>query len=114
MRRVSREQQIRNEGDISDFGINLSSNDGEKPKPSPLITLSPNPTSDEVVLHIKDVQYHEGTVLMYNMSGQKVAQQKISHGEKLDIRNLNSGQYIIQYNPDNRPGYYLTTNLVKK
>ena len=99
---------------ISDFGINLSSNDGEKPKPSPLITLSPNPTSDEVVLHIKDVQYHEGTVLMYNMSGQKVAQQKISHGEKLDIRNLNSGQYIIQYNPDNRPGYYLTTNLVKK
>lgn len=99
---------------ISDFGINLSSEDENIVDPSPLMTVSPNPASDDVTLYITDEKYRQGTVRMYNLAGQNVVQQKISHGESLNIRDLPVGTYIVQFSPDSRPGYFLTTKLVKE
>lgn len=99
---------------ISDFGINLSSEDIKENIPAPLITLFPNPASDNVVLHIMDENYRQGKVQVYNLSGNLVLQQKITHGETLDVCSLPAGTYIVQYSPDSRPGYFLTTKLVRK
>lgn len=98
---------------ISDFGINLSSDDEKTKSPIPLMTLSPNPALDASLLHITDEQYNTGTAYIYNLTGQKVLSQKITSGEILDTKALPTGQYIVQYAPDSRPGYFLTSKLVK-
>lgn len=99
---------------ISDFGINLSSNDINTIVPTSLMTISPNPATIEITLHITDEKYHQGKVEIYTLTGEKVLQQKISHGETLDVHNLLPGTYIVQFSPDSRPGYFLTTKLVKE
>lgn len=99
---------------ISDFGINLSSEDENIVDPVPLMTVSPNPASDDVTIYITDEKYRQGTVRMYNVAGQNVVQQKISHGESLNVRDLPAGTYIVQFCPDSRPGYFLTTKLLKE
>jgi hypothetical protein len=98
---------------ISDFGINLSSDDEKAQNQIPLMTLSPNPASDDVALYITEEQYYHGTVYIYNLAGQIVFSQKITSGEIMDTRALPPGQYIVQYLPDSHPGYFLTTKLVK-
>jgi hypothetical protein len=99
---------------ISDFGINLSSADENISTPTPLLTVSPNPASDNVTLDISDEKYQQGTVHIYTLTGEIVFKQKINHGEPFDIGFLHAGSYIIQYSPDNRPGYFLTTKLIRK
>ncbi|MFZ1703931.1 MAG: T9SS type A sorting domain-containing protein [Saprospiraceae bacterium] len=98
---------------ISDFGINLSSEDQGLTPSKPLITLTPNPAGDDVSIYITDHQYHKGTTFIYDVSGQLVQQAKIRHGDKLEIRSLKPGTYIVQYAPESRPGYFLTGKLVK-
>lgn len=98
----------------SDFGFSLSSAKDENFAPAPLMTVSPNPASDDITMHITDEKCRQGTVRMYNVAGQNVVQQKISHGESLNIRDLPAGTYIVQFSPDSRPGYFLTTKLVKE
>lgn len=99
---------------ISDFGINLSSEDENFVDPTPLLTVSPNPASDDISLYITDEKYRQGIVQIYNLTGQTMLQQIISHGETLNVRDLAAGSYIVQFSPDSRPGYFLTTKLVKE
>ena len=98
---------------LSDLGIDFSSGNSGFISPKPLLTLSPNPAKDETLLHIGNEKYGAGTAYIYNLTGQIVFSQKISDGDTLDTRALAPGQYIVQYAPDSRPGYFLTTKLVK-
>ncbi|MFZ1705614.1 MAG: T9SS type A sorting domain-containing protein [Saprospiraceae bacterium] len=98
---------------ISDFGINLSSEDQGLTPSKPLITLTPNPAGDDVSIYITDHQYHKGTAYIYDVSGQLVQQKKVQHGDKMDVGSLAPGTYIVQYAPESRPGYFLTGKLVK-
>ncbi|MFZ1703929.1 MAG: T9SS type A sorting domain-containing protein [Saprospiraceae bacterium] len=99
---------------ISDFGINLSTDENENIKPSPLMILSPNPAIDRVHLDIKDQQYHRGMAYIYDKNGRLMFHQKTAHGEEIEVGKLPSGTYIVHYNPDNRPDYFLTAKLVKR
>src|SRR5690606_38606213 len=99
---------------ISDFGISISTDDEEKAILSDvLLSVSPNPVSELLTIHVTDVRYHTGTAYIYDMQGKLMSQQKVSHGENLQVSLLNNGPYIMHYNPDVRPGYFLTAIFIK-
>lgn len=98
---------------ISDFGIKLSSTEPNKIKPLPLLSIFPNPSSNEVIFDISDNRFRTGTTYIYDVYGRLICQYKINDGDKMDVSNLISGKYIIHYQPDSRPEYFLTTKLIK-
>jgi hypothetical protein len=98
---------------ISDFGINLSSEDMDFTPPKPLLTVSPNPAADHIVLSVKDETYTKGVVSIRDIDGKIVLSQSCQTGEQIDVHHVPSGTYIVLFNPESRPDYFLTTKLVK-
>lgn len=98
---------------ISDFGISLSSEDTDFTPPKPLLTVSPNPAADHIILSVKDETYTKGVVSIHDIDGKIVLSQSCQTGEKIDVHHLPSGTYIVLFNPESRPEYFLTTKLVK-
>ncbi|MFZ1705612.1 MAG: T9SS type A sorting domain-containing protein [Saprospiraceae bacterium] len=98
---------------LSDLGINLSSKNQDYSLNRAKLVLTPNPCHDEITFRIMDEKFTTGDLFMYNLSGQLVLQQKISHEETMLVRDLPQGSYIVQFSPDNQPGYFLTTKMVK-
>ncbi|MFZ1704940.1 MAG: T9SS type A sorting domain-containing protein [Saprospiraceae bacterium] len=98
---------------ISDFGINLNTEDNTTNIPVPLMTLSPNPASDRMLLEITDEKYRSGIAGIYDVQGNLLMQQKVNHGEYVDVYSLKKGSYILHFNPDARKGYFLTSKFVK-
>jgi hypothetical protein len=98
---------------ISDFGINLSSEDTDFTPPKPLLTVSPNPATDHIILSVKDETYTKGVVSIRDIDGRTILSQTCQTGEQIDVHHLPSGTYIVLFNPESRPEYFLTTKLVK-
>lgn len=98
---------------ISDFGINLSSEDTDFTPPKPLLMVSPNPAADHIVLSVKDETYTKGVVSIRDIDGRTILSQSCQIGEQIDVHHLPSGTYIVMFNPESRPEYFLTTKLVK-
>jgi hypothetical protein len=98
---------------ISDFSISLSSEDTDFTPPKPLLTVSPNPAADHILLSVKDETYTKGVVSIRDIDGKIVLSQSCQTGEQIDVHHVPSGTYIVLFNPESRPDYFLTTKLVK-
>lgn len=99
---------------LSDLGIDFSSHSLDYIQPVSLLSLSPNPATNEVRLNVSDDQYLQGTVYIFSMKGEMLFKQKILSGDLLDVSSFPPGSYMVQFNPESRPEYFLTTKLVKQ
>jgi hypothetical protein len=98
---------------ISDFGISLSSENTNITPPKPLLVLSPNPATDQMVLTVQDASYAKGHLEIRDINGSIILSQSCMTGDKIDIQHISSGTYIVLFNPDSRPEYFLTTKFIK-
>jgi hypothetical protein len=91
--------------DLIEAVILLSNEDQNASK----FTISPNPSSDFISIGTKDLA--EGTIVIYNVLGEKLLQQYINSNEtKIDTSSLNSGVYLVNVKAE---GIITTKKFVK-
>lgn len=76
---------------------------------SPEITAFPNPTSESI--EFKTNQTLSGEIVrIFNLTGQKILEQKLTETNRLDLSSLSDGSYLIRF--DNAK--FKTFNIIKK
>jgi len=57
------------------------------------MSLYPNPANEK--LYLKNSNYNNATILIFDLQGKKVLDRKVD-SESIDISNLNKGIYVIK------------------
>jgi hypothetical protein len=60
---------------------------------SEAMSLYPNPANEK--LYLKNSNYNNATILIFDLQGKKVLDRKVD-SESIDISNLNKGIYVIK------------------
>ncbi len=61
-----------------------------------LISISPNPTTDELIIHRKKISDHS-KIQILNFTGQVLYEKTNFNGETIDTRQLSNGIYLLKY-----------------
>lgn len=69
----------------------------ESERPSPMLSVFPNPASDKV--YVEGISPHEGNLLLYDLTGKQVKFNalKIDSHYEVDVSTLPAGAYFIQW-----------------
>ena len=98
---------------ISDFDLQVSTTEVDPIEPKSLMTIVPNPTHNYFKISCSDHSFDTGTVYIRDIQGRNYYSNRCAVGDMIDIQHLPPGMYIVHFNPDQRPGYYLTSKLIK-
>ena len=87
---------------LSPNGEIISGIDEDKSNKALFLKIYPNPVSDILTVQTKE----KGNLIMYNLKGQILMEQKIQNPEtQLDISNFSNGLYIIGFRTEKRQNY---------